>query len=60
MPLTVLPDISPRQRGESRWERRFRRTSALMGAVPARLATFAPLAGRRCWQADEGRYQSSS
>ena len=32
LPLTVLPDISPRKRGERRWPRRFRQSS--MGRAP--------------------------
>jgi hypothetical protein len=60
LPLTVLPDISPRKRGERRRPQEFRQsaTSAIGEIDP--VSVFSPFTGRRCRQADEGRRRAKN
>ena len=55
LPLTVLPDISPRERGERRRRLGFRQSATLKVSEGGDALPFSPFTGRRCRQADEGQ-----
>jgi hypothetical protein len=56
-PLTVLPDISPRKRGERRSHLRFRPSPMFEIGESSDTATLSPLAGIDVRQDSEGRRQ---